>query len=181
MKKKLLKIVSNITVTLFMIGIGLIAFVVLSSRISGGEPALNGHQFKAVLSGSMEPTFQTGSVIAIKLSDNQSSYKKGDVITFRMEEKLITHRITEVLEQNGQAAFKTKGDNNDSEDPWTVYPHHVVGKYYGFSIPYAGYALNFASSKTGSALLLIVPGVLLLISAISTIIGAKREIESSQA
>jgi signal peptidase len=77
-----------------------LAFIVLSSRLTGGEPQLMGYQVKAVLSGSMEPVFQTGSVISIKLGKDPSSYKKGDIITFQMEDKLITHRIIKIIVSN---------------------------------------------------------------------------------
>lgn len=180
MAKKLLKAVSRIGSGMFIVIVCLVAFVVLSSRISGGTPTIAGYQVKAVLSGSMEPTFQTGSIIAIEIKDKHSYYKKGDVITFRMDGKLITHRITDVKTQNGQAVYKTKGDNNDGADRWTVTQQNVVGMYMGFTIPYVGYALNYSSSKLGSALLLFVPGVLLLISAIRSINGAKKELEAGK-
>ena len=181
MTKKLWKIASNILGNLFFIFICLTAFVVLSSRLSGGEPTLLGYQVKAVLSGSMEPTFQTGSIISIKLGDHHTSYKTGDIITFRMEEKLITHRIIDVKQENGQAVYQTKGDHNNGPDLWTIPAQNVVGKYTNFTIPYVGYALNYAQSKAGSALLLVVPGILLIISALRSIIIAKNELEGSKA
>jgi signal peptidase I len=181
MKKKLRGIVSSVIGTIFLVMICLAAFIVLSSRLSGGEPTFRGYQVKAVLSGSMEPTFQTGSIISIKLGDQLTSYKTGDIITFRMEDKLITHRIIDVLQENGQAVYKTKGDNNNGPDLWTVPAQNIIGKYTNFTIPYIGYALKFFSSKAGSALLLIVPGILLLISAFRSIIVAKNELEGSKA
>ncbi|MEH7013825.1 signal peptidase I [Neobacillus niacini] len=166
---------------IFLILVCLAAFVVLSSRLSGGEPTLFGYQVKAVLSGSMEPTFQTGSIIFIKLGDHRTSYKKGDIITFLMEEKLITHRIMDVKQENGQAVYKTKGDNNNGPDLWTIPAKNIVGKYTNVTIPYVGYALNYANSKAGSALLLIIPGILFMISALRSIMDARKELEGSKA
>ncbi|PFA66792.1 signal peptidase I [Bacillus sp. AFS015802] len=181
MKKKMLGIVSSGMGAILLVVICLAAFIVLSSRLSGGEPTFRGYQVKAVLSGSMEPTFQTGSIISIKLGDEHTPYEKGDIITFRMEDKLITHRIIDVLKDNGQAVYKTKGDHNNGPDLWTVPSQTIIGKYTNFTIPYIGYALKFANSKAGSALLLIVPGILLMISAFRSIIVAKRELEGSKA
>ncbi|MEH6991680.1 signal peptidase I [Neobacillus drentensis] len=180
MTKKLLKVVSRIAGSMFLVIVCLLAFVVLSSRISGGEPTILGYQVKAVLSGSMEPVFQTGSIVAIEIKEKQSSYKKGDVITFRMDGKSITHRIIDVEIQNGQAVYKTKGDNNDGPDHWTVTGQNVVGKYTGITIPYVGYALKYAGSKLGSALLLFIPGLLFMISAFYSISGAKKELEAAK-
>ncbi|WP_374055099.1 signal peptidase I SipW [Rossellomorea sp. FM04394] len=181
MKKKLWNIVSSAIGAIFLVMICLTAFIVLSSRLSGGEPTFLGYQVKAVLSGSMEPTFQTGSIISIKQGDERTSYKTGDIITFRMDDKLITHRIIDVQQENGQVVYKTKGDNNNGPDLWTVPAQNIIGKYTNLTIPYIGYALNYANSKAGSALLLIVPGILLLISAFRSILVAKNELEGSKA
>lgn len=80
--KKVMKIISNvITGVLFLLLIFMI-FVVVSSKASGGEPNFLGYQLKTVLSGSMEPTFKTGSIIAVKPLSNTKNLKVKDVITF---------------------------------------------------------------------------------------------------
>jgi signal peptidase I len=181
MRKKLWSILSSVIGSILLMMVCILAFAVLSSRLTGEEPTLLGYQVKAVLSGSMEPTFQTGSIISIKLAENRTSYKTGDIITFRMKDKLITHRIIEVQQKNGKAVFKTKGDNNDVPDLWTVPAQSIVGKYTDFTIPYIGYALNYANSKAGSALLLIIPGILFILSGFRSIIQAKKELVGSKA
>ncbi|UOY94446.1 signal peptidase I [Ectobacillus sp. JY-23] len=163
--------------TVFTLIICALAFVILSSRFSGSDPTLAGYQLKAVLSGSMEPTFQTGSIIAINIKQDPSKYEKGDIITFQIENQLVTHRIVEVLTKGGQVSYKTKGDNNNTVDLWTVSASTVVGQYNGFTIPYVGYALNYATSKVGSALLLFIPGALLFLSAVLSIIASSKRFE----
>jgi len=181
MLKKVLSIIGNILKSILVVILCFLAFVVISSRFTGGESTILGYQLKAVLSGSMEPTFHTGSIITVKLGANPSSYQKGDIITFQMDNKLITHRVAAVHNKNGEISYKTKGDNNDAQDIWTVYPQNIIGKYTNFSIPYVGYALNFVSSKAGSALLLIVPGVLLTLFAVRNLFQLKKEFEQKTA
>lgn len=181
MMKKIVRIVSSMAGSIFLVFVCLLAFIVLSSRIAGGEPTILGYQVKAVLSGSMEPTFQTGSIISIKLANKYSTYQKGDVIMFRKEEKLITHRIIEIIQENGKVLYKTKGDHNNAPDVWMVSTENVIGKYTGFTIPFMGYAMDYTKSKAGGALLLVVPGILLVISALRSIIGAKKELEAVKA
>jgi signal peptidase I len=154
--------------------------VVISSKASGGEPNIMGYQLKTVLSGSMEPEIKTGSIIAIKPSDNVNDFKKGDVITFLKEDNsLITHRILDVRGQGEQTQYITKGDNNEDPDGNPVLPQNVIGEYKGFTIPFIGYLLNFANSKQGTATLLIIPGLLLLIYSIITIWRAIKEMNTS--
>jgi signal peptidase I len=179
--KKVWKITSNfITIVLFLLLIFMI-FVVVSSKASGGEPNFLGYQLKTVLSGSMEPTFKTGSIIAIKPSNNPTEYKKGDIITFKKDEStIVTHRVIEVIKNNsGDILYKTKGDNNEDADVEPVLSQNVLAKYTGFTIPYLGYLVDFSKSKIGTALLLIIPGFILLIYSIVTVLGVIKEIDKT--
>ncbi|WP_242224680.1 signal peptidase I SipW [Bacillus cereus group sp. BfR-BA-01380] len=175
------KVISNIiSFVLFTIMV-VLAFVVISSKASGGDPTVMGYQFKAVLSGSMEPTFLTGSVIAIEPTKDGSKYKKGDVITFKEKNnKIITHRIIDVKNINGKVAYETKGDNNNGPDLNPVLAENVIGKYADITVPNVGYLLNYANSKAGAALLLVIPGVLLLGYSVVSIFGALRSIDSEK-
>ncbi|MBX9975506.1 signal peptidase I SipW [Cytobacillus firmus] len=178
--KKALKIISNIITAVLFINLILMAFLVVSSKASGGEPQAFGYQLKTVLSGSMEPTFQTGSVIAVKplSSEESKSLKKDDVITFQAsQEKLITHRIIAVTNSGDHVMYETKGDNNKTADMEPVLSENVRAIYTGFTIPYMGYFIDFAQSKEGSAILLIGPGLLLLGFAAFSIFQAIREID----
>lgn len=178
--KKALKIISNIITAVLFINLILMAFLVVSSKASGGEPQAFGYQLKTVLSGSMEPTFQTGSVIAVKpLSSKESkALKKDDVITFQAsEEKLITHRVIGVSSSGDHVMYETKGDNNKTADMEPVLSENVRAIYTGFTLPYVGYFIDFAQSKEGSAILLIGPGLLLLGYAAFSIFQAIREID----
>jgi signal peptidase I len=179
--KKLMKIANTFITTLLTIILLFMVFVVISSKASGGEPNFLGYQLKTVLSGSMEPTFMTGSIIALKPVTNPNNLKKDDVITFKQtEDALVTHRIIEVIKNGEQTMYKTKGDNNKSADNDLVLASNVVAKYTDFTIPYAGYLIDFTKSKNGSALLLILPGVLLLAYSAFSIFKALRELEPSK-
>ncbi|WP_282138656.1 signal peptidase I SipW [Rossellomorea aquimaris] len=160
--KKIKKFISySITVVLYLVLFTMI-IVVVSSKAAGGEPEIFGKQIKTVLSGSMEPGIQTGSIIAVKPGDDMTRFKKGDVITFKQEENmLVTHRVVEVMKSGDHVMYKTKGDNNDAADLEPVLSENVVGEYTGFTIPYIGYFMNIMNSKNG-AFLFIIPGLLLL-------------------
>lgn len=163
-----MKWINNIVSGILMILLISVATVVVISKASGGEPQLFGYQIKTVLSGSMEPDIQTGSIIGVKLAEDKNDFKKGDVITFQEEDILITHRITEVVESGDAILYRTKGDNNNAEDMNPVISDNVVAQYTGFTVPYLGYFVNFSQSKNG-ALLLLIPGFLLLIYSAYTI------------
>jgi signal peptidase I len=176
--KKALKIFSNIITVVLFINLILMTFLVISSRASGGEPEAFGYQFKTVLSGSMEPTFKTGSVIAVQPVEDTTIIGEQDIITFVMEDgSLATHRVMEVIHNGENLLFQTKGDNNEEMDTQPVMAENVTAVYSGVTVPYLGYFIDFAKSSKGTALLLILPGLLLLGYSAVTIYQALKEIE----
>ncbi|GAK02883.1 signal peptidase SipW [Geomicrobium sp. JCM 19037] len=151
-------------------------FTVITSHASEGEPSLFGYEIKTVLSGSMEPGIQTGSIIAIEQQEITTNFNRGDVVTFfGPEGVLVTHRVHEVID-NGQS-YITKGDNNNAPDTSPVMAEDIVGKYTGFTVPFIGSVIMFATSELGAVLLLIVPGVLCVIYSIIIIFKALDQVD----
>lgn len=74
-----------------------------------------------VSSNSMNPTLKKDDYIVIK---KQSEYEIGDIITYNVEDCLVTHRIIEKYEN----AFITKGDNNNVADEKKIYKENILGK-----------------------------------------------------
>lgn len=164
--KRLLNHIASAAMLLIFI---ILLAAVIVSRASGGEPSFFGYEIKTVLSGSMEPGIQTGSIVALKPGGDMTRFQPGDVITFLNEDNvLITHRVLEANANNatGETLYRTKGDNNDAADLNPVSSANVKAEYTGITVPYVGYALNFAVSKAGSVVLMIVPGLLLLLYAL---------------
>lgn len=171
----ILKVVGNLITTVLFIVVVLTVFMIVSSKVSGEEPSLFGYQIKTVLSGSMEPKIQTGSIIFIQQTEKNDLLIEGDVITFLTEENiLVTHRIIEVKGND----YITKGDSNNGIDIHPVLLQNIIGKYTGITIPYIGYVMGFANTKLGSALLLILPGLYLIGYSFIIIGRPSREIEN---
>ncbi|MBC2576498.1 signal peptidase I [Peptostreptococcus canis] len=84
-----------------------------------------------ILTGSMQPKMYPGDVIIIKkILEEKEIYKlkEGDIINFKRENFTITHRIKKIEEDEaGNITFRTKGDNNKSEDVDSVNPNDVKG------------------------------------------------------
>lgn len=178
------KMINNTLSSIMLVIFILLVIAVVLSKASGGEPAFFGYQIKSVLSGSMEPGIQTGSIVALKPGGDMNRFKKGDVITFRNEENLlITHRVVEATMNNatGEAMYRTKGDNNDAPDMNPTSSTNVVAEYAGVTVPYVGYAMNFAASKAGSVVLMIVPGLMLLLYALYSSWKAVAALEKKNA
>ncbi len=125
-----------------------------------------------VRSGSMEPAIPTGSLIFVRPTE---TYVAGDVITIKTDDgKTVTHRIIETVRTDIGMAFRTKGDNNEDPDPVEVMPVDIIGKTY-LILPYIGYPVAYAQTRTGFLMLIIFPAVLIVLSEVFSIIReAKR-------
>lgn len=160
---------------LVLLMMAVLSIFLIQSRISGGVPQVAGYQMYIVLSGSMSPEFDTGSLAFVKETD-PLDIVVGDIITFRSQsgsDTLTTHRVVEVLREDG-LSFVTRGDANNVNDPNPVPAENVVGTVTG-SVPYVGYLMNFVQTRAGLILLIFVPGVLIILFELGKIIKYMKE------
>ncbi|HHX23401.1 MAG: signal peptidase I [Tepidanaerobacteraceae bacterium] len=158
------RIMGNILFGLMLIVIALLVFSLVSMKMSGGPPKVAGHQMYIVLSGSMNPAFDTGSLVFVKPT-SADMIKEGDIITYRGlgdGERLISHRAVAINNTEDGIHITTKGDANDATDPNPVTSDNLVGKVV-LAIPYLGYLVNFTQTKQGLITLILIPAAILLI------------------
>ncbi len=145
--------------------------VVLAIALAGVR--LIGFRVFTVLSGSMEPTFQTGSLIYVKNAD-PTELRAGDVITYMLNEDTVaTHRIVEVLSDPQRPSllqFRTKGDANNAVDALPVLSENVIGKPV-FAIPKMGYFASYIQKPPGLYVAVAVGAFLLLLVFLPNIFG----------
>ena len=112
-----------------------------------------------VLSGSMEPTIETGSICFINKHADIKNIKEKDIIAFKLNNgTLVTHRAVEITD----TGIVTKGDNNKNIDGDNVVEENFVGKNI-FWIPKVGYVVKKLQSPKG-VVILITCVVLLFVS-----------------
>lgn len=119
-----------------------------------------------VMSNSMYPEFAAGDMIFLQTTD-PNTLRVGDVICYYAEgdkEAAVTHRIVDTqTQQDGQPAFITRGDANNTEDRIAVTSDMVQGKYVGLSIPGLGNVAIFLQSPLGMVICVVCPLLLLLL------------------
>ena len=123
-----------------------------------------------VLTGSMQPTLSKGSIIFTK---RLSSYVPNDVITFRQDNIVITHRIVSFGLKDNRPVFKTKGDANNVIDKRLVESNVILGKQL-VAVPYIGNIIFFMRTLPGFITFIIIPAFIYIAFEIVTI---KKEIE----
>ena len=160
--KKLWNIFTSALVVLAV----LLALLLVGARLVG-------LQVFTVLSGSMEPTYHTGSLIYVKKVD-ATKLSEGTVITFMLDEDTIaTHRIVGVVpdeEDPSVIRYRTKGDANESEDGGLVHYKNVVGTPV-FTIPKLGYLANYIQHPPGTYVAISAGALILLLMFLPELLG----------
>ena len=151
----------NVVYSVIVAVVVLLAVAFVGVRVVGLQPF-------TVLSGSMEPTYHTGSLIYVKSVEPQDVHV-GDPITFVLNEDLVvaTHRVIEIDAENER--FYTKGDANESADGSPVHFNNLIGVPV-FTIPLLGYVANFVTNPPGMYIALAGVAVLLLLTFVPDLI-----------
>ena len=153
--------------TLLVITVVALAILLVGVRLVGLTPY-------TVLSGSMEPAYHVGSLIYVRPIDAQD-IEVGTPLTFTVSDGSLvaTHRVVEIITENGETLYITKGDANDVTDPPLKYSR-VIGSPV-FSIPFLGYFSTWLQSGAGVIAGIALAAMLLLSLLLSEVLPREEE------
>jgi signal peptidase len=123
--------------------VGAVVLAAFAIIVSGILP----YRVYIVHTGSMEPTIFSRSAVLVQ----QHVYRVGQPISFYEQGGVITHRLVRV---NADGTAVTKGDANQTADPWTIKISAIIGGVIA-SPPEAGYWLMYLKSPFGLASILL--------------------------
>lgn len=164
-KKVFSSIGKIINIILIVILIILLIFniynLISRSFFDNDMPKFFGFASAVVVTGSMSGAIEIGDYIIIK---EAKQYKEDDVITFKQNNMLITHRIIEVTEEG----YITKGDANTAPDDMIEY-EQIEGKVV-LIIPKVGKVVDFIKTPFG---------ILVILALVLLIFGVRHAIETA--
>lgn len=168
--KKIFNAIIDIIVVLILI-VSILMVVLSLTTKSQGVPNIFGYAPMSVESYSMEPTINKGDLIIGKVTnDIDYEYKVGDIVTFPIEidgiQTYNTHRIIEVIDDDGITYYKTQGDNKDTNpiaDEEMQTSSSIVAVYTGTKIPAIGNFFGFIRTQLGFFLCVLLPMILFFV------------------
>lgn len=139
--------------------------LIVKSYVNKDEvPSIGGTFPLIVLTDSMYPEIESGDLIICNTAEAEE-IENNDVIAFfdpaGNGTSIVTHRVTEVVEENGALLFRTRGDNNNTEDKMLVPAENLVGIYKS-RIPNVGHVAMFMQSTAGLIVCVVLPILLLV-------------------
>lgn len=128
-KAKRNKILDKIKLIIILILLSLVLYnitlIIQAILIPEKTPNVLGYKTFSIISGSMSPTIKVGDIVIVK---EEKNLKVNDIISFRREGEIITHRIINIAEEKNQKKYITKGDSNNAVDDSYVYYKDIEGK-----------------------------------------------------
>jgi signal peptidase len=141
-----------------------LTLIVKSYTNSSEVPSVGGYLPMIVLTDSMYPNIQSGDLIICHTVDPEE-VEIGDTIAFfdpaGNGSSVVTHQVIDVVTEEGELKFQTKGINNNAADASLVPADNVVGEYQ-FRIAGAGNIAMFFQTTTGLIVCVVVPLILLV-------------------
>ena len=111
--------------------VALLLIVIVVQRVSNNNLSMGGIRVFMIVSESMKGEYDIGDILISRKVD-EKDIKVGDNVTYLGEEKelkglVITHKVVNKYEKNGEMIFVTKGLANEIEDPEIKY-EQIYGK-----------------------------------------------------
>ena len=161
--------ISAIVVSLILIPILILNMVlILKNAVNPDKvPSIGNSIPLVVVTESMEPKIKAGDMIITKITATED-IGEDDVIAFfdpaSKNNSVVTHRIIGKYEQDGTVYFKTRGDNNNTNDLYDVPAENVIGVWRGFRLPLLGHVMLFMQSTLGLIVCIALPVSLFILA-----------------
>lgn len=165
-KQKLLTIIGTILCIILIPILIVNLTLIIKSYVNTDEvPSIGGVTPLIVLTDSMLPEISSGDLIITKRIE-PSEVEVNDVIAFfdpaGNGSSVVTHRVIEIVTEDGVTKWRTRGDNNNTEDRELVPFENLVGIYRGTRIAGAGNVAMFLQSTPGLIVCIACPIALLV-------------------
>ena len=123
-------------------------------------PNFLGYKNFIVLTGSMEPTLNIGDIVFVK---ETTDIREQDIVSFKANNAIVTHRIVEIKKEDEKNLYITKGDANSGNDTEELSIENIEGKYC-FKIPFLGNVILFFQKTIGIISLFLIFAVIIVIT-----------------
>ena len=168
--KKIFNVIVDVLIVMVLI-VSILVVILSFTTKSSGVPNIFGYAPLSVQSDSMENTIMTHDLIFSKVTNDESyEYKVDDIVTFPIEINGVptynTHRIVEVIDDDGITYYKTQGDNREKypdPDPELLTSNDIVAVYTGTRIGGVGSAVSFLRTQLGFFLCVLLPMIIFFV------------------
>ena len=164
LSEKIFSIATSVLLAIAILFCGTVMYQIKTN----GYVTIFGCSVFRVVSESMGDTMPVGSLIISQKTDIES-IKEGDIISFFSREsymggQIITHRVAEIKDRDGELLLVTRGDANNSVDGFYVTKENFIGKIIVILRPegFITTLYSILTNKIGFFSVVVVPVIILV-------------------
>lgn len=163
---RIIKILWKTIKVLLTIFIVFLAGIIIVQRVSNNKLSVGGIKLFTIISESMVPKYEVYDMLIAK-DIQPNELKKGDDLVYigkvgDFEDKIITHQIINIEQENGKYIFTTKGIANLEADP-KVSEDQIYGKVL-YKSAILSWCSKIINNQFGFYFIIFVPMVIVIFS-----------------
>ena len=121
---KIFECLLNIGITITIIIVVILLYGTFQTEVQKKDYSnIFGYTVFQVSTGSMSGTIEVEDIIIVKILNNEDNLEVNDIVVFKQDQNIITHRLVEI----GENELITKGDANNAKDK-PIQREDVIGK-----------------------------------------------------
>lgn len=175
--KKVLKILWKIAKIAVWILVILIVSVIVVQKVSNNKLTVANYSIYNVVTESMVPKYNVGDMLLARRVDTNTLVVGDDIVYLGKEgtfnDKIVTHQIVQIDDENGMRIFHTKGIANFIEDP-VITSEQIYGKIVT-KLNILSFLGRITSNQYGFYFIIIIPTVILVFQIFMDVVNSRKK------
>ena len=175
--KRALKIIWKIAKIAVWVLVILIVSVIVVQKVSNNKLTVANYSIYNVVTESMVPKYKVGDMLLARRVDTNTLVVGDDIVYLGKEgtfnNKIVTHQIVQIDNENGIRKFHTKGIANFIEDP-VITSDQIYGKILT-KLNILSFLGRITSNQYGFYFIIIIPTVILVFQIFMDVINSKKK------
>lgn len=172
-KKSPLVVVEFIVIGILILAIAFMLVLYFSFRSTGTAPKIFGYYIYHTHAVNMAPKIPAEAAVIAEV-DEIENIKVNSVVLCNIDSTTTLIRVVEILEEPEGTFYIVRFDTSPQNETYKIPKESVMAKATQYDVR-VGKLLNFATSKTGIILVVIIPSILIVLFQIIRIVVTKSD------
>ena len=171
-KKSPFLILEFIIVILMILAIAFMITIYFSFRETGAAPKIFGYYIYHTHAVNMAPKIPAGTAVFAKESE-KNNVGQDSIVLCRIDDKITLIKVVDMLDENGKKYYIVRFSTSPENETYKIPVESVMAKAM-YQDEFSGKLIDFATSKVGIVLVIIVPSILIILTQIIRLVSSGR-------
>ena len=171
-KKSPFLILEFIIVILMILAIAFMITIYFSFREAGAAPKVFGYYIYHTHAVNMAPKIPAGTAVFAKESE-KNNVGQDSIVLCRIDDKITLIKVVDMLDENGRKYYIVRFSTSPENETYKIPVESVMAKAM-YQDEFSGKLIDFATSKVGIVLVIIVPSILIILTQIIRLVSPEE-------